>query len=106
VQLCGGYSYFFRVNETERRRVCDLGELLFSVFFFLQAAGDVALAIQCLNLCLCADSTHASAFNNLAVLHHKTGKTHLAKAYLASAKGHQPALPEPKYNLDILQETP
>ncbi|CAG9760887.1 unnamed protein product [Ceutorhynchus assimilis] len=68
------------------------------------AAGDIALAVQCLNLCLSANSSHASALNNLAVLHHKTGKSHLAKAYLASARGHQPTLPEPIVNLEILQQ--
>ncbi|RZC00554.1 tetratricopeptide repeat protein 8, partial [Asbolus verrucosus] len=64
-------------NDTESK-VC------MSITF--TAAGDLELAMQCLNLCLSSDSTHASAFNNLAVLHHKMGRTNLAKAYFTSAK--------------------
>lgn len=59
--------------------------------------------MQCLNLCLSTDSTHASAFNNLAVLHHKMGRTNLAKAYFMSAKGLEPNLFEPNANLEFLQ---
>ncbi|KAJ8982886.1 hypothetical protein NQ317_004316 [Molorchus minor] len=66
-------------------------------------AGDIELAIQCLTLCLSSDSSHASALNNLAVLHHKMGRTNLAKAYLASAKGMEPEMTEPQANLDLLQ---
>ncbi|KAJ8967484.1 hypothetical protein NQ314_002798 [Rhamnusium bicolor] len=67
------------------------------------AAGDVELAIQCLTLCLSSDSTHASAFNNLAVLHHKMGRINLAKAYLTSAKELEPNLAEPQANMEFLQ---
>lgn len=69
----------------------------------MQAAGDLELALQCLNLCLASDSTHASAFNNLAVLHHKMGRTNLAKAYFTSAKSLEPDLLEAKTNLEFLQ---
>lgn len=58
--------------------------------------------MQCLNLCLVSDPTHAAAFNNLAVLHHKRGSCNLAKAYLQTAKGLQPEMPEAKQNLELL----
>ncbi|CAG9835183.1 unnamed protein product [Diabrotica balteata] len=69
-----------------------------------QAAGDVQLAVQCLNLCLSSNSTHAPAFNNLAVLYHKMGKINLAKAYLTSAKTLEPDLMEVQVNLEFLQQ--
>lgn len=68
-----------------------------------QGAGDLQLAIQCLNLCLLADSSHAEAFNNLAVLHHKMGRTNLSKAYFSSALTLEPNMIEAKKNMDLLQ---
>lgn len=58
--------------------------------------------MQCLNLCLIADPSHASAFNNLAVLHQKRGSSNLAKAYLQTARGLQPEMPEARQNLEML----
>ncbi|KAH1009550.1 hypothetical protein HUJ04_001889 [Dendroctonus ponderosae] len=109
--LCCLYSQQLDLTMACFQRALDLAtdpllkaDVWYNLSHVAIAAGDIALAIQCLNLCLCADSSHASAFNNLAVLHHKSGKTHLARAYFASAKGHEPALPEALINLDILQQ--
>lgn len=71
-------------------------------FFLFQGAGDIDLAMQCLNLCLASDSSHAPAFNNLAVLHHEMGRTNLAKAYLTTSKALEPELPEPAKNFEYL----
>ncbi|KAL1498295.1 hypothetical protein ABEB36_009114 [Hypothenemus hampei] len=108
--LCCLYSQQLDLTLACFQRALDLAtdplvkaDVWYNLSYVAIAAGDVSLAIQCLNLCLCADSSHAPAFNNLAVLHHKNGKTHLAKAYLVTAKGHQPALPEPVFNLNVLQ---
>lgn len=59
--------------------------------------------MQCLNICLVSDSTHASAFNNLAILQHKLGRTNLAKAYFTTAIGLQPDMQESLKNLEHLQ---
>ncbi|XP_018562782.1 tetratricopeptide repeat protein 8 [Anoplophora glabripennis] len=78
-------------------------EVWYNLSHLAIAAGDMELAIRCLTLCLSLDSTHASAYNNLAVLHHKTGKINLAKAYLTSAREMEPDLVEPQTNLELLQ---
>lgn len=67
-----------------------------------QAAGDIELAMQCLNLCLSIEANHGAALNNLAILNHRLGRVGLAKAYLTNANGLEPDLPEPKHNLEIL----
>ncbi|CAH1973494.1 unnamed protein product [Acanthoscelides obtectus] len=77
-------------------------EIWYNLSYVALTAGDVQLAVQCLNVCLSADASHASALNNLAVLYHKTGKTSLTKAYLTSATTVDPNLPEPQINLEIL----
>nr|CAH7722287.1 unnamed protein product [Callosobruchus chinensis] len=77
-------------------------EIWYNLSYVALTAGDVQLAVQCLNLCLSADASHAPALNNLAVLYHKTGKTNVAKAYLTSASTVDPNLPEPQINLEIL----
>nr|CAI5831961.1 unnamed protein product [Callosobruchus analis] len=77
-------------------------EIWYNLSYVALTAGDVQLAVQCLNLCLSVDASHAPALNNLAVLYHKTGKTNVAKAYLTSASTVDPNLPEPQINLEIL----
>ncbi|KAF7272712.1 hypothetical protein GWI33_014524 [Rhynchophorus ferrugineus] len=109
--LCCLYSQQLDLTLACFQRALDLAtdplikaDVWYNLSYVAIAAGDIGLAIQCLNLCLSVDVSHAAAFNNLAVLHHRMGKIHLAKAYLASAKGHQPALPECSVNLEILQD--
>nr|XP_023027853.1 tetratricopeptide repeat protein 8 [Leptinotarsa decemlineata] len=108
--LCCLYSQQLDLTLSYFQRALDLAtdaavkaEVWYNLSHVAIAAGDVQLAIQCLNLCLSSDSAHASAFNNLAVLHHKTGKVNLAKAYLTSARTLEPELEEPKINLEHLQ---
>ncbi|KAJ3626542.1 hypothetical protein MTP99_017029 [Tenebrio molitor] len=108
--LCCLYSQQLDLTLACFQRALDLAidapikaEVWYNLSHLALAAGDLELAVQCLNLCLSSDSTHASAFNNLAVLHHKMGKINLAKAYFTSAKGLEPDLYEPKVNLEFLQ---
>lgn len=42
--------------------------------------------------------------NNSAVLQHRLGRLGVAKAYLTTATGIEPDLPEPKHNLEILMQ--
>ncbi|XP_030753275.1 tetratricopeptide repeat protein 8 [Sitophilus oryzae] len=109
--LCCLYSQQLDLTLACFQRALDLAtdplikaDVWYNLSYVAIAAGDIGLAIQCLNLCLVADPTHASAFNNLAVLHHRSGKPHLAKAYFTSAREHQPELPEPGINLEVLQD--
>lgn len=60
--------------------------------------------MQCLNLCLSIEPNHGAAMNNLAVLQHRLGRLGVAKAYLTTATGIEPDLPEPKHNLEILMQ--
>lgn len=75
----------------------------FIINYYLQAAGDIHLAIHCLNLCISSNSSHAPGFNNLAVLHYKIGRKNLAKAYFNSARSSESAPVELQINLDYLQ---
>lgn len=61
------------------------------------------LAVQCLNLCVTLDPSHAAAFNNLAILHFKMGRRNLAKSYFQTANGLEGDLVEPRTNLEYLQ---
>ncbi|CAH0554642.1 unnamed protein product [Brassicogethes aeneus] len=78
-------------------------EVWYNLSHVAVAAGDIELAIQCLSLCLSSDPSHASAFNNLAIFHHKMGRTNLARVYLTTAKQLEPNLWEPQANLEFLQ---
>lgn len=69
-----------------------------------KGAGDLELSMQCLNLCLTSEPNHGAALNNLAVLQQRLGRPGVSKAYLTAAAGFEPDLPEPKYNLHILQQ--
>ncbi|KAG5894234.1 hypothetical protein JTB14_002283 [Gonioctena quinquepunctata] len=108
--LCCLYSQQLDLTLSCFQRALDLAteaavkaEVWYNLSHVAIAAGDVQLAMHCLNLCLSANSTHSSAFNNLAVLHHKMGKVNLARAYLTSAKTLEPDLEEPQINLKRLQ---
>ncbi|XP_050505068.1 tetratricopeptide repeat protein 8 [Diabrotica virgifera virgifera] len=109
--LCCLYSQQLDFTLPYFQRAVDLAtdpqvkaEVWYNLSHVAIAAGDVQLAVQCLNLCLSSNSTHAPAFNNLAVLYHKMGKINLAKAYLTSAKTLEPDLMEVQVNLDFLQQ--
>ncbi|XP_022918542.1 tetratricopeptide repeat protein 8 [Onthophagus taurus] len=67
-------------------------------------AGDLQLAIYCLNLCLSCNPNHGTAFNNLAVLNYKLGKMNLAKTHLISAKNCEEHLEEAETNIKLLKE--
>ncbi|EFA10327.1 tetratricopeptide repeat protein 8 [Tribolium castaneum] len=108
--LCCLYSQQLDLTTSLFQRALDLAidplikaEVWYNLSHLALSAGDLELAVQCLNLCLSSDSTHASAFNNLAVLHHKMGRINLAKAYFTSAAALDPNLYEPKTNLEFLQ---
>ncbi|XP_050313674.1 tetratricopeptide repeat protein 8 [Anthonomus grandis grandis] len=109
--LCCLYSQQLDLTLACFQRALDLAtdplikaDIWYNLSHVAIAAGDIALAIQCLSVCLSANSMHAEAFNNLAVLQHKTGNIHLARAYLTSAERvHQPmALPETIANINML----
>ncbi|XP_057651035.1 tetratricopeptide repeat protein 8 isoform X1 [Diorhabda carinulata] len=109
--LCCLYSQQLDFTLPYFQRALDLAtdsqvkaDIWYNLSHLAIAAGDMQLAVQCLNLCLCSDSTHAPAFNNLAVLYYKMGKTNLAKAYLISAKTFEPQLLEVHSNLEYIQQ--
>lgn len=56
------------------------------------------VAEQCLRLALSIDSTHAAAFNNLAIIVFNQGYTKQACAYFDSAIALGPYLFEPHFN--------
>ncbi|CAG9863381.1 unnamed protein product [Phyllotreta striolata] len=95
--------YFQRALELATEASAK-AEVWYNLSHVALAAGDVQLAVQCLNLCLSSDAAHAPAFNNLAVLYHKMGKSSLAKAYLNTAKSLEPELGEVQGNLEYLQK--
>ncbi|KAK5645469.1 hypothetical protein RI129_006769 [Pyrocoelia pectoralis] len=108
--LCCLYSQQLDLTMACFQRALDLAidplikaEVWYNLSHVAIAAGDVELAIQCLSICLVMDSTHAPAFNNLAILQYKLGRTNLAKAYFNTAKNLQPSLFEPQKNLEYLQ---
>ncbi|KAF5291199.1 hypothetical protein FQA39_LY14441 [Lamprigera yunnana] len=108
--LCCLYSQQLDLTLACFQRALDLAieplikaEVWFNVSHVAIAAGDVELAMQCLSICLVMDPTHASAFNNIAILQYKLGRVSLAKGYFATAKNLQPTMLEPQKNLEFLQ---
>ncbi|KAK9878133.1 hypothetical protein WA026_021149 [Henosepilachna vigintioctopunctata] len=108
--LCCLYSQQLDLTLACFQRALDLAmdpliraEVWYNLSHIAIAAGDLELAILCLNICLSADSSHAYAFNNLAVLHHKMGRTNLANVYLSSAKGLEDDMVEVNNNLELLR---
>lgn len=73
-------------------------------FVCLQGVGDCNLAMQCLRLCLSADSNHASAYNNLGVLEMRLGHPEQARAFFQAAGSLAPYLFEPHHNYAKLAE--
>ncbi|XP_044754057.1 tetratricopeptide repeat protein 8 isoform X2 [Coccinella septempunctata] len=107
--LCCLYSQQLDLTLSCFQRALDLAidplikaEVWYNLAHTALAAGDLELAILCLNICINADPTHAPAFNNLAVLHQKTGRKDLAKVYFQSAKNLQEDMEEANANLEIL----
>jgi tetratricopeptide (TPR) repeat protein len=73
-------------------------------FVDVQGVGDCNLAMQCLRLCLSADSNHASAYNNLGVLEMRLGHSEQARAFFQAAGSLAPYLFEPHHNYAKLAE--
>jgi len=73
-------------------------------FVDVQGVGDCNLAMQCLRLCLSADSNHASAYNNLGVLEMRLGHLEQARAFFQAAGSLAPYLFEPHHNYAKLAE--
>jgi len=73
-------------------------------FVDVQGVGDCNLAMQCLRLCLSADSNHASAYNNLGVLEMRLGHPEQARAFFQAAGSLAPYLFEPHHNYAKLAE--
>ncbi|GJQ87316.1 hypothetical protein Trydic_g17364 [Trypoxylus dichotomus] len=107
--LCCLYSQQLDLTLVCFQRALDLAtdplvkaEVWYNLSHVAIGAGDLHLAIHCLNVCLSCDPSHAPALNNLAVFNHKMGKSNLAKAYLVSAKNADPELREALGNLEHL----
>jgi len=73
-------------------------------FVDVQGVGDCNLAMQCLRLCLSADSNHASAYNNLGVLEMRLEHPEQARAFFQAAGSLAPYLFEPHHNYAKLAE--
>jgi len=73
-------------------------------FVDVQGVGDCNLAMQCLRLCLSADSNHASAYNNLGVLEMRLGHPEQARAFFQAAGSLAAYLFEPHHNYAKLAE--
>lgn len=49
-------------------------------------------------MCISADGAHGAALNNLAMLCHRSGQSHKAKAYLVAARSALPKSEEIEFN--------
>ncbi|KAI4460544.1 tetratricopeptide repeat protein 8 [Holotrichia oblita] len=108
--LCCLYSQQLDLTLVCFQRALDLAtdplikaDVWYNLSHVAIGAGDLQLSLQCLNLCLSCDTSHAPALNNLAVLNHKLGKANLARAYLGSARNADPDLVEVQANLEYLE---
>ncbi|XP_014255571.1 tetratricopeptide repeat protein 8 [Cimex lectularius] len=108
IGLCCYYAqhYDMVVNCFERALSLAVEEAAADVWYNISqvaiGVGDLAMAVQCLRLCLSIDSNHGPAYNNLAVLLHKKGQTNEALGYFQAAQGLGPYLFEPFYNHALL----
>ncbi|XP_045473974.1 tetratricopeptide repeat protein 8 [Harmonia axyridis] len=107
--LCCLFSQQLDLTLSCFQRALDLAtdplikaEVWYNLAHTALAAGDLELAILCLNICITADPTHAAAFNNLAVLHQKMGRKSLAKAYFLTSKNLEDNMEETNMNLEII----
>lgn len=71
---------------------------MYLLYLSLQNTGDFNLAKRCLRLCISADGAHGAALNNLAMLCHRSGQSHKAKAYLVAARSALPKSEEIEFN--------
>ncbi|NXD34302.1 TTC8 protein, partial [Copsychus sechellarum] len=91
-------ALFLAENEEETADVWyNLGHVAVGI-------GDLNLAYQCFKLSLVNNNDYAEAYNNLAVLEMRKGRTEQAGALLQTASSLAPHMYEPHFNIAILSE--
>ncbi|RMB98834.1 hypothetical protein DUI87_25053 [Hirundo rustica rustica] len=91
-------ALFLAENEEETADVWyNLGHVAVGI-------GDLNLAYQCFKLTLVNNNDYAEAYNNLAVLEMRKGRTEQARALLQTASSLASHMYEPHFNVAILSE--